>query len=73
MYLNIVARDISNVKHKTIFLMKREKKRDISNKTKLRKYITLKENVLYQILFPPKHYLNRIEVFLLNLVVKFYL
>ena len=39
---NFVACDILNVKHKTILLMEQEWKRDISNKPKLRKYITLK-------------------------------
>ena len=41
---NFVACDILNVKHKTFLLMEEEWKRDISNKPKLRKYITLKEN-----------------------------
>ena len=41
---NFVASDILNVKHKSVLLMEKEWKRDISNKPKLRKYITLKEN-----------------------------
>ena len=41
---NFVACDVLNVKHKTFLLMEEEWKRDISNKSKLRKYITLKEN-----------------------------
>ena len=41
---NFVACDISNVKHTTFLLMEEEWKRDISNKPKLRKYFTLKEN-----------------------------
>ena len=41
---NFVACDILNVKHKTILLMEQEWNRDISNKPKLRKYITLEEN-----------------------------
>ena len=58
---NFVACDISNVKHETFFLlMDEERKRDIVYKPKLRKYITLKENLLYQITFP-LYYL--IEVF----------
>ena len=39
---NFVACDILNVKHKTFLLMEEEWQRDISNKPKLRKYITLK-------------------------------
>ena len=45
---NFVACDISNVKHKTVLLMEEEWKRDISNKPKLKKYITLKKMLLYQ-------------------------
>ena len=45
MYLETLSRVIfQNVKHTTILLMEQEWKRDISNKPKLRKYITLKEN-----------------------------
>ena len=40
---NFVACDILNVKQKTISLMKQERERNISNKPKLRKYITLKK------------------------------
>ena len=43
MCLNFVACDILNVKHKTFLLMEQEWKRDIFNKPKLRKCITLKK------------------------------
>ena len=54
---NFVACDISNVKHNTILLKEEEWKREISNKPKLRRYITLKENSAildYVSILPPK-------------------
>ena len=70
---NFVACYILNVKHKTFLLMEEEWKRDISNKPKLRRYISpLKKILLYQIVFP-LYYLSLIELFLLNFVVEFYL
>ena len=45
LFLETLSRVIfQNVRHTTILLMEQEWKRNISNKPKLRKYITLKEN-----------------------------
>ena len=67
-----VACDISNVKHKTFLLTEEEWKRGISNKPKLRKYITLKENFAVPDYISTLTSLKLIEVFLFNFFVGFY-
>ena len=54
---NFVVCDISNVKPKSILLMKQEWKRHNPDKLKLREYITLEIKVAVPIMFP-LYYLN---------------